>query len=233
MKEETSPIPVSQPKIIELAQTRLKVAKDNAELAEFGIGTKFVSTFEGEIANAQTFKTDKQIVKETAALTEKKNSKLKECSKWMKHVKTFYDKLFKANSAEAKLFPQNLAEAKKSEALMIQIMPVVFDLIVKNKPALIDKEMPEDLDTKGQTLLKELSDLNKEQEDLKTNNPTYTAQRHIALSKLYNRINEINDAGRQKFADNPEKIHLFDSPWPSTPAAKKATVQNPAPEPAK
>ncbi len=143
-----------QPKIIELAQTWLKVAKDNAELAEFDIGTKFVSTFEGEIANAQTFKTDKQIVKETAALTEKKNSKLKECSKWMKQVKIFYDKLFKANSAESKLFPQNLA-------------------------------------------------------------------------------NEINNAGRQKFADNPEKILLFDSPWPSTPLPKKSAIQNPTPEPAK
>lgn len=233
MKNETSNIPVSQPKIIELGKKTLRVAKDFVELAAYGIGAKFIAEFESEMATAVTFKTDEQIVQEGAALTEKKNIKLSECYKWMKQVKTFFVKIVKPNSAEAKLFPQNMQAAKNSEAIMIDIMPDVFELIENNKAALLEKDMPEDLKTKGEALLKELDDLNSAQENMKDDNKKYTTQRHIALSKIYNRINEVNNAGRQKFADDPEKLPYFDSPWPSTPAPKTSAEQNTAPEPAK
>ena len=213
MKKEDTPIPVTHPKLIEIGKKVLKIAKENIELVKFGIGAKFCTEFEAELMDAETYKTDKQIKKEAAAFTETKNKKLKDCFKWMKRAKTFYEKIVKPNSADAKIFPQNLAEAKSSEAVMINIMPVAIDIIVKNKTALIDKEMPETFDTEGSALLTELDDLNNQQEDMKKKNESYTVKRYIAQSKVYNRVNTVNNAGRQAYAEDPVKIHLFDSPW--------------------
>ena len=59
MKEENSSIPVSQERIIELAGTWLSKAKEKTELATNGITASFITDFEAEIAEANTFKTDK------------------------------------------------------------------------------------------------------------------------------------------------------------------------------
>ncbi len=213
MKKEDTPIPVTLPKLIEIGKNVLKIARENIELVKFGIGAKYLAEFEGELTDVQTYKTDKQIKKEAAALTETKNKKLKECFNWMKRAKTFYEKIVKPDSADAKIFPQNLAAAKSSEAIMINIMPIAIDIIVKNKTALVDKEMPETFDTEGSALLTELDDLNNQQEDMKKNNESYTVKRYIAQSKVYNRVNAVNNAGRQAYAEDSVKIHLFDSPW--------------------
>ena len=48
---------------------------------------------------------------------------------------------------------------------------------------------------------------------MKKKNESYTVKRYIAQSKVYNRVNAVNNAGRQAYAEDAVKIHLFDSPW--------------------
>ena len=108
-------------------------------------------------------------------------------------------------------------------------MPVVTELIDKNKEAMTGKGMPAGFDTQGKTLLSELDALNKAQEKQKADNIAYTAERRITLSKLYNRINDINRAGKLSYENDSTMAHYFDWSWPRW--NKKKVIEEPAEQP--
>ncbi len=233
MKQETTGIPVTKERLLEIADIWEQKAIDKPLVANFGCGTNFLTRFRAEKEAAKGIKTDEQITEELAATTKQKNMKLSECYLWMSGAHDFYFKIVKKGSPEAGLFPTDYARTKTNESLMIITIPNVATLLENNKAKLTEKDMPENFITNGQTLCEELTVLNKTQENLKDLGPEYTIKRHIAFSKLYNSINEIRRAGLLAYKNDPTMVKYFDSPWPAgspekIPETAPAPVQNPS-----
>ncbi len=234
MKAETSPIPVSQEKLISTGKDWSEKAKAHPELEEYGITPVFITEFNGDISTAEGFNTAEEVDKETAVLTGKKNDKNKECYKWIKTSNFHYGKVYpKKDAPERKLFPQDYSDANTNDTHTVTIIPDIVKLLNDNKDALIKKGMKAEFIGSGETLLAELADIKRQHKKKMEDDELYTIQRRIALSKVYNKINEISHAGKLAHENDREIGNYFDSPWPS--GSKKTPppddTQNPPAEP--
>ncbi len=226
MKEETSStLPVSQEELLEKANEWDEKAKTHPELEEYGINQEFITGFEGEITDAAGYKTAKEVDKETAVLTAKKESKKKECYKWIKTSLVHYEKVYpNKNSAERKLFPEDYSKARTDDTHTVFIMPTIINLLTNNKDKLIAKGMKAEFIDKGAALLAELNSAKLDQKNKLEEDELYTIQRRIALNKVYNSINDISKAGQLAHEDDKEIGNYFDSPWQY--ASKKTAEAN-------
>ncbi len=216
MKAETSPIPVSQEKLINTGRDWSAKAKAHPELDEFGITPEYITEFDGDISTAEGFKTAEEVDKETAVLTGKKNDKNKECYKWIKTSLYHYEKVYpKKDSPERKLFPQDYSDANTNDTHTVAIMPDIIKLLNDNKDAIIKKGMKSEFIGQGETLLSGLNDIKAQHKKKMDDDELYTIQRRKALSKVYNKINEISKAGKLAHEGDNGIGDYFDSPWPS------------------
>ncbi len=216
MKAETSPIPVAQEKLIKIGKDWSEKAKAHPELDEYGITQEFITEFDSEIAAAEGFKTADEVDKDTAVITGKKNDKNKECYKWIKTSLLHYEKVFpQKNSPERKLFPKDYSDANTNDTHTVSIMPDIIKLLNDNKDTLIKKRMKEEFIGAGEALLADLNNLKTQHKKKMDDDELYTIQRRKALSKVYNKINEISKAGKLAHEGDDGIGDYFDSPWPS------------------
>jgi len=160
MKEEISPIPVSQEELLDTAKEWDEKAKAHNELDEFGITQDFITGFESDITAAEGFKTADEVDKDTAVLTVQKNNKNKECYTWIKTALIHYGKLYpNRNSAERKLFPDDYTVARTNDTHTAAVMPTIIKLLTDNKAALMAKGMKADFIDKGAALLAGLNEV--------------------------------------------------------------------------
>jgi hypothetical protein len=211
---------VPEEKVMSTVKATVSVAKEKPLLAGYGMDANYFSTVEGEIQAAAGFKSDRQITSELKNSTQLKNAKLKEAGIWGNKVKTRLELAFPKNPEIAAEFPSDFIKAKRDEATMIEVIPEITKLIDKYAVQLKAKGLPDDHKQKGEAILAELDAANTEQEKLKKLGPDYTQQRIAAYVKIYDRVNEINKAGREAYADSPADLKAFRSPWPA--AEKKS-----------
>ena len=217
-----SKLHVPEQKILETAKATVKVARGKEKLAEYGMNPEYFITVDAEILSASGYKTDEEITRELKSITQQKNRKLVEAGKWGDKVKTRLELAFPKNPEIVKEFPANWTKAKRDEATMLEVIPVINNLIDKYEVKLKEKGLPDDHKQKGLEIRTEIDTLNTEQERLKKLGPEYTQERIAAYTKIYDRVNEINKAGREAYADSPADLVVFKSPWP---AAEKKTVK--------
>ncbi len=225
MKEETSGIPVSQEKLLNIADDWEQKAKAHPELDEYGINQEFITQFETDKAAAREFKTADEVDKETAVFTANKRRKNKECYKWIKTAHLHYEKVYPdKNSPEYKLFPSDYARANRDDVHTANIIPDITKLLTDNQGALVKKGMKIEFIAQGTTLLSELQEVQMQHKKKLEDDELYTIKRRIALSKVYNAINQISQAGKLKYENDPTIGDYFDTPWPKD--NKKASTNN-------
>jgi hypothetical protein len=205
---------VPEQKVLETAKTILTIAKTKEKLAQYGMDAVYFSTFEADIANASGFKTDEELKKELESFTKLKNDKLAEAGKWGDEVKIRLELAYADNPSAAKEFPVNFSKAKKSETLMLEVIPNINNLIDKHAVKLKEKGLPDDHKQKGLDLKQQIDDANTSQETMKKNRPQYTQERVAAYVKLYDKVNDINKTGRTAYANSAADLQVFKSPWP-------------------
>ena len=215
---------VPEQKILETAKATVKVARGKEKLTEYGMDETYFVKVDAEILTAAGFKTDEQIKSELKAVTNQKNSKLTEAGKWGDKVKTRLELAFPKSPEVIKEFPLNWTKAKRDETTMLEVIPGICGLIEKYSVKLKEKGLPDDYKQKGLDIRTEIDTLNTTQEQLKKLGPEYTQERIAAYTIVYDRVNEINKAGREAYAESAADLVLFKSPWPA--AEKKTSKTN-------
>ncbi len=206
--------PVSMERLLEIARTSYNISLDKTLLSNLGINAEYLAAFQTEITEAESFKTDGAMAKELEAVTKSKDAKRAEAYQWVKQAKFFIEKTFPKKSPQRNEFPPDYSKWQTNESLLIFNMPTVIALLTKYNSELTAQNMPADFSAKGQPLIDLLKAANDAQEQMKEDNKNYTLLRHDAFIKLYNRINEINRAGRMAYADDSENLLYFETPWP-------------------
>ncbi len=211
---------VPEQKILEKAKAIVMIARGKEKLAEYGMNEAYFTNVDAEILTASGFKTDEEITRELKSITQQKNKKLVEAGNWGDKVKTRLALAFPKNGEIVKEFPANWSKVKRDETTMLEVIPNINNLIDKYSVELKKKGLPDDHKQRGVELRTEIDTLNTDQEKLKKLGPEYTQQRVAAYTKIYDRVNEINKAGREAYADSTADLVVFKSPWP---AAEKKT----------
>jgi len=214
-------------KVLEAAKTALLVARGKSKLAGYGMNEQYFSKCEADILTASGFKTDEELSKELRSITNQKNSKLIEAIKWGEAVKLRLELAFPDNHEVAEEFPTNFSKARKSETLMLEVIPNINNLIDKYAAKLKEKGLADDHKQKGTAIAQQLDELNKQQETMKKTHPQYTVERIAAYQKLYDMVNEINKTGRTAYADSAADLKVFQSPWQTSEKkdAKEAEIK--------
>ncbi len=207
-------IPCSRKKLLEVSKTTLAVIQQFLiQLTVKGINQQYHDDFAADLDAVTAMKTDKAITDENAAMTASVKAKCKECYNGGMLLKKYLQRKFGKKAVEVGEFPNKFEEIKLDEAAMINTMPQIIGLAKKYKSLLITKGMSEDFDTKGETLLSELDALNKEQAKMQQDASAYTEKRLLAHLNLYDKINYVNDIGREAFANDAVNLKYFESPW--------------------
>ena len=215
-------IPCSRKKLLEVAKTTVTViGKFLVQLTVKGINQQYLDDFSADLNTVVEMKTDKAIKDETSALNAMVKAKCRKSYKWGMMLKKYLKRAFGKKGVELAEFPVNFDEIKNDEEAMINTMPQVIELSKKYKSSLTTKGMSEDYDVKGQTLLDELDALNTEKSNKEKEDDAYLEQRHIAHLNLYDKINYVNDIGREVFENDPVNITFFKSPWTEKNSAPK------------
>ena len=166
-------------------------------------------------------KTDKAIKDETSALNAQVKAKCKQCYKWSMMLKKYLKRTYGRKGKQMEEFPAGFKDLKNDEEGMINTMPQVIQLSKKYKSDLVTKGMNEDYDTEGQTLLTGLDNANKDKNNKEKDDDAYLKQRHMAQLSLYDKINFVNDIGREVFENDPVNRSYFKSPWDTKNGTKK------------
>jgi hypothetical protein len=213
-KQDVEKLPVPEKKILEESKTTLTATRFKTKLAEYGMGEEYFNTFEGNIAKAASMKSDDEISEDIKTSTRLKNEKLAETATWGENVKTRLELAFANKPEVLREFPSDFTKAKHDELTMLDVVPRIINVIDKYPAELQAKGLPADHKAKGTVLVGELDTLNKNQEYLKKNRTSFTAQRIAAYMTIYNTVNEINKTGRVAYKESAADLKAFDSPWP-------------------
>ncbi|MBZ0201124.1 MAG: hypothetical protein K8H86_14725 [Ignavibacteriaceae bacterium] len=218
--------PVAMEMLIEIARTCYNISIDKTLLANLGVDADYFSAFQTEITEAEAFKTDSAIAKELEAVTKSKDAKRAGAYQWIKQAKFFIDKTFPKTAPQRNEFPADYSMWQYNESLLLYNTPTIIALVTKYNTELTAQKMPADFDAKGTTLMTELKAVDDAQEKAKEDNKNYTQRKLEAYKKVYDRVNEINRAGRMAYADDPVVVKYFDTPWPKN----KKGNENPNPQ---
>ena len=219
MADKSPSVRVPRDIILQTAEAAYMVAQNKPGLLKYGINETYLTAFLADITKAKSFMNDKALKNEKKGVTQDKNVKLDLCYAWLKDAKFIYTKKFKKTDPPFIEFPANISSYANNESKMIDLLPSVLGLLNKYKTELTD--MQEDFIPNGQAMLQDLNEQNNMQEAKKLEDKNYTAKRRAAEIVVYNKVNEINEAGRLAYAKEPEMLKLFESPWPKVKAGKE------------
>ena len=212
MSNKNPSVRVPREIILQTAEATKKLAEGKPELLKFGINETYLTAFAADIVTAKSFMNDDALSDETKGTTKEKNLQLDLCYEWLGDAEFIFHKKFKKKTPQYVEFPSKISQYADSESAMIDLLPNVFKLLTKYKTDLTD--MQPDFISTGEAYLTNLNAKNTVQKAKKKDDTKYTAARKAADSVLYEKVNEINEAGNRAYKNDPVMKKLFKSPWP-------------------
>jgi len=212
MSDKNPSVRVPREIILQTAEATKKLAEGKPELLKFGINETYLTAFAADIVTAKSFMNDDALSDETKGTTKEKNIQLDLCYQWLGDAEFLFHKKFKKKTPQFVEFPSKISQYADSESAMIDLLPNVFKLLTKYKTDLTD--MQGDFISSGEAYLTGLNAKNTLQKAKKKNDTKYTAARKAADAVLYEKVNEINEAGNRAYKNDPVMKKLFKSPWP-------------------
>ena len=212
MSDKNPSVHVPREIILQVAEATKKLVEGKQELLKFSINEPYMTAFAADILTAKSFMNDDALSDETKGAAKEKNLQLDLCYQWLRDVEFIFHKKFKKKTPQFVEFPSKISQYADSESEMIDLLPNVFKLLTKYKTDLTD--MQEDFISTGEAYLTDLNAKNTVQKAKKKDDTKYTAARKAADSVLYEKVNEINEAGNRAYKNNPVMKKLFKSPWP-------------------
>lgn len=208
--------------LVEAENAYTKLVANIESFTVFGYNHERSDVFRQDIDTAKAIPDNVKTIVDLKESTNRKNEVLDECFNWCINTKLRAKFAFGVKSEEYDLFPvKELYEARDSEEKMFLVMTSFID-IAKKKGMPLSKfgQTPEVL-SEGENLKEELYSLNAKQEMKKKEKRETTKDRHEVYIRIYDTINQINEIGRNIFANDPGKLELFKSPWPKRTVAKE------------
>ncbi len=201
--------------------------EDVGKLSDLGFTAKWFDTFEQEIRETETMLDHRGHVLELNELTDAKDSVLNACAEWAGRLRLRLGYRYGTNSRIHRRFPSKaLNAARFSESQMMPLMESLIKIATKHAAKLEEVgQTPEKL-TEGTELLQALRRADAVQEDKKAANLAATQERIVAHQNLYDKVNQINRAGRFLFAKDPTRRVLYRSPWHKYQNAEPETESN-------
>ncbi|MDP1994121.1 MAG: hypothetical protein Q8K40_02635 [Ignavibacteria bacterium] len=212
MSDKNPSVRVPREIILQTAEATKKLAEGKPELLKFGINETYLTAFAADIVTAKSFMNDDALSDETKGTTKEKNIQLDLCYQWLGDAEFLFHKKFKKKTPQFVEFPSKISQYADSESAMIDLLPNVFKLLTKYKTDLTDMQV--DFISTGEAYLSDMNAKNTVQKAKKKDDTKYTAARKAAGSVLYEKVNEINEAGNRAYKNDPVMKKLFKSPWP-------------------
>lgn len=212
MSDKNPSVRVPREIILQVAEATKKLVEGKPELLKFGINEPYMTAFAADIVTAKSFMNDDALSDETKGATKEKNLQLDLCYQWLGDAEFIFHKKFKKKTPQYVEFPSKISQYADSESEMIELLPHIFDLLNKYKTDLTDLQA--DFISTGESYLEDLNNKNTVQKVKKKDDTKYTAARKAADAVLYEKVNEINEAGNRAYKNNPVMKKLFKSPWP-------------------
>ncbi len=185
------------------------------DIARLAITGEWLDQFEQEIAETEALPAHLFNQMDLKGLTQDKDEFLSECYDWARMLETRIEFRYGVDSKLYRRFPNTaLTDARNSEQKMLPIMEGLVKLATKHAKDLAEAgQTPEELQV-GVDLLEELRAADARQEEKKDLNLEATQERVEAHQNLYDKVNQINKAGRRLFRNDPISLASFRSPWP-------------------
>lgn len=207
-------IPVSRAKLFTQADITLETTKGLAKLAKKGLNAAYFDTFAANIQKAREFKTSDEKKKTNAEKLAAVREACNECYEWIKTLQFAVKNIFSEDSPEYKSFPSNLSDTENDASEMTNALPAIFTILEDHKVRLAEANLPADFKATGETLSANLSTIAKEYAVMEEQSKSYTLERKLAHRKVYDTVNNINEAGAREYKNDPVTLKLFKSPWP-------------------
>ncbi|MFA6980978.1 MAG: hypothetical protein WC209_16760 [Ignavibacteriaceae bacterium] len=218
MSDKNPSVNVPRDIILQAGDTFYKVAQGKPGLLKYGINETYLAEFQADITKARSFKNDLAATNEKKEGTKTKNLKLDAAYKWLKDAKYHFFNKFQKTDPPFVEFPSNISIYSKNESKMVDLLPNIIKLLTKYKTDLT--AMPEELIAEGEVCLAELNEKNTKQEVKKKDSKNYTATRRAAELIVLKKVNKIVEAGQLAYAEQPEMLKYFESPWPRSKGGK-------------
>lgn len=224
---------ITEESILSVSKTTLSNARVNlTALAEFGVTETMLNQFDADIQAAEVLPGEKQQKIELGDLTQQKTGALDACYQWGRKLRMRLQLAFGKDSPQAKSFPgKDFQNAVHSENKMMSVMKVLISLAEKYQTELIPVGQTPEILSEGSELLKNLQTADSRQELQKDTRKQATQGRQQQFKNLYEMINKINNIGRMVFKDDPARLTLFASKWPTRRSGQsgQAEVETDAP----
>ncbi len=207
---------ISQTKIISASSVTLQLAREKVDKLSFlGIDDKYLDLFEEKIKEAKAISANLQQIIQLKSITNGKNTAKENCFKWARELSIRLKLALNDDEKYSRLFPsKDLIKARHSDIKMISLMKMLISISEENNSLLSKQGQTPEIIEKGKGFHNSLIDNKLEQDSKKTEKKDITVIRQEKFKELYDIINKINLAGRNIFADKPESLVLFETPWP-------------------
>ena len=217
----------SEETVLSVAKTTLNNARVNqSALSEFGVSEEMLNQFDSGIQAAEALSTEDYNRIELRGLTQDKEDALDSCYQWGRRLRTRMQLAFGRDSSKFKSFPSSeFNSAVHSESIMMPVMETLIKLAKKCQDQLASYGQTPEIMAQGSELLTALRGADAVQEIKKDDKRSATQERYQTFKGLYDTVNRINKIGRLVFENDPIKLALFESKWPtrtSPPAAEEA-----------
>lgn len=196
-------------------------------------GKRFTSdtiiNFSALIAAAEELPTDNVLIDIQANSTRMVTEALEECYEEINFTKYYVKKIFKNNSPVMNQFGYNdLNNVRKSSDRMIRFMEDFIGVIVGYESTLLDAGFPESKKEELISLKERLKSLRDGQKTIKKERPIKTAERVVALNKVWEEMAKVHDAANIIYRDDREMRNVFRLPMHAP--SNKSSMEDTEPE---
>ncbi|MCP4181447.1 MAG: hypothetical protein GY756_27100 [bacterium] len=197
------------------ARTCISIVRDNIDkFIKFNETDVTIDEFESDVDEAESIWDDKMERMDLKSLTSIKDEFLTKSFNWGRDLYLRVKLALSKNPNISIIFPsKDLQKSRYNDSLMISLLEILIKLAEDKSEYLAPHGLTPDVIQEGKDLLQNLRKSDYEQELKKLTRKGATDVRHKLYKKIYDKINSLNEMGRNIFADEPEKLRLFESPW--------------------
>jgi len=207
----------SEETVLSVSKTTLNSARENVTaLSEFGLSEEMLNQFDSDIQVTEALPSEGYNRIELRGLTQDKDDSLDACYHWGRRLRARMQLAFGRDSSKFRSFPSSeFNVSAKSEKVMMPVMETLIKLAKKYQDQLASYGQTPEIQAQGSELLTALRGADAVQEIKKDDKRSATQERYQTFKGLYDTVNRINKIGRLVFENDPIKLALFESKWPT------------------
>ncbi len=197
------------------AQVRAKLARERVEkLSEMGITNDWLDQFEQEIEDALQIVSHRARQLAMKQATRERDQVVTACFKWGQKLRYRIKSRYDSTSVPRSTFPSDdLTAAAGSANEMLRLMAILIKIATDHADDLRSAGQTREVLLQGASLRDQLEEAFKNQVRQRHRTRDISHTRQEAFGNLYDKVNQINRAGRIVYHDDPIRLTLFRSPW--------------------